>query len=65
MLGLQATAFDTVNPPITGLLFKSQTTIPETSTLFSIYQNVNQTETRYRVAQALQSCFRFAHENIK
>jgi hypothetical protein len=59
LLGLQSAP--QIALPITGFNYRSSVSMPDKSLLLAIYQDSNQSETRYRPAQALQNCFWFSH----
>ena len=65
MIGVQATSLSSMNPPLTGFTYKSQTSMPEKSTLLNVYQDAAAMETRYLPAQALQNCFRYFWFSLK
>ena len=57
-MSLGASSPQTINPTIPGFTLRGQVTIPEQSTLVSVYQDVSGKETRYHPVQAVQNCFR-------
>ena len=52
-MSLGASSPQTINPTIPGFTLRGQVTIPEQSTLVSVYQDVSGKETRYHPVQAV------------
>jgi hypothetical protein len=57
-MSIGASSHLTINPTISGYTFVGQATLPEHSTLVSVYQDVQGQETRYHPVQAVQNCHR-------